>query len=337
MANTLFTTRAYSTVRRELFTKASSAVEKSDSIWICCPFHGESTPSCKVNMVDGGGAPFGWYYCFGCKVSGPWNNLAAKLGLQKFSQEDMKSIDGFASKIGSKFNRIKRNLTEEVNPNNDLASFDDMVERNTPIPVAVDWREIPKQTLLDLGCTRIIDKRSAETFLIIPITINGEAKGLVRARWFASKEKGGLNYFNSKFGIEEKWVQKYGLLGYDRIAKMRAFKKYGILFIVEGPRDAMRLLSLGIPAVSTLGAGSWSGMKQNLIMQLEPNLICSLMDNDKAGRKAGKMLTRAFQRKGRFHCFNLPHVKKIGRKLDPMSLPEADLQKLWNEARKLAK
>lgn len=335
MANTLFTTRAYSTVRRELLSKAHSAIEKADSIWVCCPFHGESTPSLKVNTSEGG-APFGWFYCFGCRRTGPWNELADKLHMQKFDASDLKSIDGFAPQLGRKYARIKKNLIEEVTPQNEISRFDEIVERNTMIPVAVDWRGIAKDTLEFLGCTRVIDTRSGETFLIIPITIDGDPKGLVRARWLPSKEKG-TNYFNSKYGSEEHWAKKYGLIGYDAIKKMKAFKKYGIIFIVEGPRDAMRLIQLGIPTVSILGAGSWTASKRNLLLQLEPNLVCSLMDNDKTGRRSGKSIEKTFYRRGRFHRFVLPKDKDVGYKVDPMTLPEEDLQRIWNEARRLAR
>lgn len=336
MANTLFNTRAYALVRRELFTKGTGAHEKSDSIWFCCPFHGESTPSCKVNTVEGGQTPFGWFYCFGCRTTGPWNQLAEKMNMKKFDREDLKAIDGFAPNIGYRYKRIKSALTEEVEHKNDLSQFDDMIQRNRLIDVAVDWRGISKQTLLDLNCKRLIDRRDGTTHLIIPIYLNGDVKGVVRARWIPSKDKKVPNYLNAE-NAEKHWAKQYGLLGYDRVKKLKAFKKYGIVFLVEGPRDAMRLLQLGIPALSLLGSTSWSNVKRNCILELEPNLVCSLMDNDKAGRKAGKRLTAAFERRVRFHCFNLPKDKDIGKKLDPMILPESELQTIWNEAKRLAK
>jgi 5S rRNA maturation endonuclease (ribonuclease M5) len=258
------------------------------------------------------------------------------MGMRKFDKSDLKAIDGFASDLGKKYHRIKRHLTEEVTADNDLSRFDEMIEKNHLLPVATDWREISIETLKKLQCQRVIDTRSGETHLVIPIPIDGETKGLVRARWFASKEKGVRNYVNSKHG-EKNWASKYGLIGYDLIRSMPAFKKYGILFIVEGPRDAMRLIELGIPTLSLLGANLWTAYKRDLIIALAPDLIVSLMDNDKPGRKAGKRLTASFNRRANFHCHELPKEKKIGKKLDPMTMTEPHLQKVWNEARRLVK
>jgi hypothetical protein len=142
MANTLFVTKAYSIVRGELFRKIPGRVtEKSDSIWICCPFHGESTPSCKVNLVESERASFGFFYCFGCQEKGPWNKLADKMGLKKFNDADVKAINGFAPNLGTKYSRIRQSMMDESD-NGDWSRFDVVIERNKGklTDLAIDWR-----------------------------------------------------------------------------------------------------------------------------------------------------------------------------------------------------
>lgn len=260
----------------------------SDSIWFCCPFHGESTASCKVNTVSDSKSVFGWYYCFGCRATGPWNKLALKMGLQKFDPSDVNAIDGFTPKLGSKFNKIKNSLLGSNQSDEDWAQFDELIERNRLFDISIDWREIKKDTLVKMGCRRLIDKRNGDSYLIIPVSVNGVVQGLVRARWIP--EEGKLNYINSSVGVTSRWASRGGLLGFDYAISLPAFKKYRIIFIVEGPRDAMRLLELGIPAVSIIGSKNWSKAKKELLLTCEPDLVCSLFDNDDAGRQAGRQV-----------------------------------------------
>ena len=333
MSGTLFNSRAYNVIRREIFSKMYRAEEKGQSIWFCCPFHDERTPSAKVNVGDAG-APFGWFYCFSCgaEKSMSWNKLASAKGLEKIAGSDVNAIDSISPNMGSKLKLIKSHMLDEVIAD-DWSTFDDVLSRNLLLPLATDWRGIPQKLLEDLGCKRIIDSRKGETFLVIPVSVDGQVRGLIRARF--NKKKGTLGYITSD--KPAKWIREYGLLGYDYVKTMPLWKKYRIVFLVEGPRDAMRLLNEGIPALAILGSQSWTKEKLRLVQRLKPRLVASLFDNDDAGRKAGRNVKNSIGNLLLHKRFKIPHKDDIGEELDPFNLPLPILKKVWQEAKQLVR
>ena len=76
-------------IKTILMQKAQRPQVKDKSVFICCPFHGESTPSCAVTVFSDKYLP-GTFHCFGCGKSGGWNTLAEKLGL-KFRIDNIES------------------------------------------------------------------------------------------------------------------------------------------------------------------------------------------------------------------------------------------------------
>jgi hypothetical protein len=68
-------------IKAILMQKAGRPQVKDKSVFICCPFHGEKTPSCAVTVFSDRYLP-GSFHCFGCGEKGSWNKLAEKLGLK---------------------------------------------------------------------------------------------------------------------------------------------------------------------------------------------------------------------------------------------------------------
>jgi len=58
---------------------------------------------------------------------------------------------------------------------------------------------------------------------------------------------------------------------------------YNFVVLVEGPRDALRLLMQGIPAVAVLGAKNFSDKKLFILMAMGISNVYTLGDNDEGG------------------------------------------------------
>lgn len=71
-----------------------------------------------------------------------------------------------------------------------------------------------------------------------------------------------------------------------------------MLFVCEGPRDALRLLYYGIPAVAVLGAKVWSKTKRDLVIASGAELFVLWLDNDKAGISATNRLRKSIGEMG---------------------------------------
>src|SRR5690606_7832235 len=88
--------------------------------------------------------------------------------------------------------------------------------------------------------------------LWLPVKVNNQTKGYIKAR--LKKQEGMTSYINAP----GKWSLTYGLFPYDYAVDVMAQLDLSTMALVEGPRDALRLLSEGIPACAMLGTQSWS-------------------------------------------------------------------------------
>jgi 5S rRNA maturation endonuclease (ribonuclease M5) len=137
------------------------------------------------------------------------------------------------------------------------------------------WRGIKASTLRSCGVSLSFDIRSRRTVLILPVFIHEEFKGLVKA--FEVKNKWEKNSYLTSRGD---WVKDYGLFPFDPIVEWT--KRLGYVVLVEGSRDALRLIQEGIPAMAILGAENWSASKLGLIRMLRVKIVVC-MDGDVAG------------------------------------------------------
>ena len=119
------------------------------------------------------------------------------------------------------------------------------------------------------------------------------------------------------------------MLGFDEALATKAFRKKGNLFLVEGPRDALRLLQHGIPAIAILGANNWSKYRIELLQEAEPEKIFILFDNDKPGIVAARKIHSSIKMFMPTKILKLPSMEKNGGiKLDPANMPIEIVKKL---------
>lgn len=243
-----------------------SGVKKQvgDSTFVSCPFHSERTPSFRIFHSASSLSP-GYGRCYGCGQKATWDVLAPKLGLRPYKWS--KPTQQFARPVVKPVESV---LPEEVD-------FD-----FKPLPKNKIWREIETNLLIDIGCKKI--RQYDEPFIYMPVIVRGDERGYIRARMRKKKDK--PSYLN-KAG---KWSERYGLFPYDYAVKLSRDQGLNVLVLVEGPRDALRLLSFGIPAIAILGTQSWSKRKAHLLELSGVEYIVLCFDGDDAGLGAENLV-----------------------------------------------
>lgn len=305
----------------EIISQALQSVRgehRGDSYWICCPFHDENTPSLSINLDSTKSVPVGYFYCFGCPEGrGPWNKLAEKLHLPL-----LKDWQNFKENAGQQLKVKLKNasLTETDRLMGEIKS-------NVAIPWPADkeWRGYKGKLITRLGGQMYNDPRKDELMLAFPIYINGKLRGGVRA--LLKKIDKRASYLTT----EGKWVKIHGLFGYD-VAKS-LIKKRGLkrIVLVEGPRDALRLLSQGIPACAILGTKNFSRRKALYLISLGVEEILIMPDNDRAGREMRDLVKAEVGDLCKTRYLALPRDKdKEGKliKLDPDNAPKSIIREV---------
>lgn len=281
---------------------------------MCCPFHVDHTPSCGVYLRRDGRRPLGSFNCLGCGEHGGWNKFAEKTNLptikewnnkEKFVGEGL-SKEAEEKMLGSDYLTVKRVLRVM------------RCEEAQPWPEQIPWRGFKGDLLNLVGGLIINDYYNDSVAALFPISISGKIRGAVKAV-YEKKTKEQLGYVT----MSGEWVNSYGLFPFEFTRRM--IKKFGFNFVVlvEGPRDALRLIKLGIPAIAVLGANTIGKTKALFIASLGVHMCYVMPDNDAAGTKLWTNLKEALgKRKQNVRRLKLPREKdENGKviKMDPFS------------------
>lgn len=227
---------------------------------ILCPFHSERTPSGVVYHNPADKDP-GSYWCFGCGKHARWNELAEVLGLQKFEWSKPSARTPF-----------------DMTPLIDGEGTDDFTL--SELPDGKKWRGFPTAFLKLVGCK--LATRYGRRFIYLPVIVGEERRGYLLARM--QKEDGAPSYLNSKGS----WSRDYGLFPYHYVAALNP----RVVVLVEGSRDALRLLHAGIPALAILGTQAWSDKKTRTLELLGAHTVVLCFDGDCAGLAAVDKVAR---------------------------------------------
>lgn len=277
-------------VRDQLGQYAGAKKDGPDSTFIICPFHSEKTPSGRVFHGETTKAP-GWFRCYGCGASKSWNTVAPMIGLKPFKRE--KPVVEHAN-----FNLLPGTETPE-----DVA--EEMVF--SKVPKNKVWREIPTNLLIALGAkicrVRHPDHGLLKPKLWLPVYVKGDLKGYIKARM--RKHPDYPSYINARGG----WSKTHGLFPYDYAIELAATVGSKAIVLVEGQRDALRLLNMGIPAVCILGTQSWSATKAKLLELGDVEHVILLLDGDCAGIEATQMLKPKLEEMFRVTTLKLWRIK----------------------------
>lgn len=312
--------RAHEIVRREVDRIPGYKKYVSNHVHILCPFHDERTPSCAVHIGVDSLVPIGWYNCFGCGQSGPWNQIAEKLGLEKIQKQDQRQDRVRSHNFDSLRGELLEVKTEEETLQKYIDEFN--AGMSFEIPNSFVWRGVKGTLLRKLGAKQIIDTHTNDLTVLLPVSVNGTIVGAIKAR--SKKEKGKTSYITSSGS----WVKKNGLFPFDYTLKVLRKKKLNTLVLVEGPRDALRLLKMGVPAIAILGANSWTKEKTNMVLSVVDNVIIA-MDSDSAGVNATNKIRSSFKQYIKPKIVRTKDIaKKLGvSKLDPGNMPKKEIVK----------
>lgn len=311
-------------VLRELSTYSGLIKRGPDASFVVCPFHSERTASGRI-FHNGTSRNPGYFKCYGCGKTAKWDEVAPHLGLKPVKWA--KPEEQFATPI--------RKRHDEKTEDREI--------RLSDLPRNKVWRSIPTNFLIKIGCRRgrfyyPDNAYEGEVWIYMPVIINGEVRGYSRGRLRKDPEK--PSYINSPGN----WSRDYGLFPYDYTKKRARKLRYVVL--VEGQRDAIRLLMDGIPALAIMGTQSWSNRKSRMIELLDLDFVILMMDGDDAGIKAIELIQPQLENLVTTEVFSLtgkdspywPFRKKAepskaakaaGVELwDPMNLPNGKLTEL---------
>jgi len=300
--------------------------QKSAGEWrmICCPFHNDKTPSCGVYTRRGGRAPLGWFNCLGCGTKGHWNVLAEKIKAPKIKEWDSKekSVEGA---VLSEADEDKLLGGQTLTVRRVLKIM--QCQEAQPWPDYLPWRGFDGKLIAQVGGMIINDYHNDNVAVLFPVRVAGRVQGAVKAI-YEKKRQGQLSYIT----MPGEWVNSYGLFLFEFAKKLIEKRGFDFVVLVEGPRDALRLLRLGIPAIAVLGANTIGRTKALYISSLNVGTFYVMPDNDNGGSALWSNLKVALGKKK-----IVPKRLKLPReydsngkliKMDPFSAPRAVISNL---------
>lgn len=246
-----------------------------NSTFVSCPFHAENTPSGRIFHSIDSRSP-GFFKCYGCGETAPWNDVAPKLGLKPFSRVAPQE----------EYANMSLMLQDDDAETEDEADSNFVAEemKLKALPRNKVWRGIKTNLLIELGAKVCKVRHPEHGWLVpkiyLPTIINGEVVGYTKARM--KKHADYPSYIHAKGS----WSKVQGLFPFDY--SMALMKELGskTMVIVEGQRDALRLIQDGIPAVCIMGTNSWGPAKAKLLELAGVSKIVIMMDGDDAGIQA---------------------------------------------------
>lgn len=301
--------------------------QKSAGDWkmIQCPFpdHQDNGPSCGVYMVRGGRAPLGFFNCLGCGKKGHWNKLAEVAHLDTIKEWD--NGEKYVSDAITAADEDKLLGSDTLTVRRVLKIM--KCEEAQPWPENIPWRGFKGEMIRLVGGMIINDYYNDSVAALFPIKIAGAVRGAVKAV-YEKKTKEQLGYIT----MSGEWVNSYGLFPFEFTKRMIDRFHYNFVILVEGPRDALRLLKLGIPAIAVLGANTIGKTKALYISSLGVDMYYVMPDNDRGGTALWNNLREALgKKKVETKRLKLPREKdKDGKviKMDPFNAPREVISNL---------
>lgn len=307
--------------------QAQGKVRKQGNLFfICCPFHNERTPSCRITTDQQSRFELGSFKCYGCGEHGDWNKLSAAVGLAPLNADH--NVFSTAFEYDKEF-YAKLTAADKYKS---IASVlaDLSLNEPTPLPEEGVWRTLPYEFLTSLDACFVKSKEYDTRYLFLPCTIKGKVVGGIRAAMTGSTA--GIKYKNAPGS----WSRSKGLYPYDRCAElMDKFQEahgFRALVLVEGARDSLCLSIESFPTLGMLGTQSWCSAKLDNILDLDPDIIMMAMDGDSAGDDATAAITPQIRKFVPVVQANLTKAAQWLNKpnIDPGNAPENVLNRMWN-------
>lgn len=291
----------------------------SGSIMICCPFHGDTAPSLGISIDVNSKIPVGYYNCFGCPAKGHWNTLADKLGLAH--------IKSWNKSTGHTTQVVTPDLDDELLGDAGLTLSSLFSKMGCPEAMpwveSLEWRGFPGSLIKAVGGHITNDDRNDSIAVLFPIHMAGRLRGGVKAI-YQRKSKSVSAYYTMKGS----WVVRYGLFPFSYTKRLLEVRKFNFVVLVEGPRDALRLLLNGIPALAILGSKNMSKSKAMFLESLGVDTYYALTDCDKGGDTMWERCKQYLKDTGKLRRMKLPEDKVNGEAMDPGNAPVSVMKRI---------
>lgn len=299
----------------------------SGSTFVSCPFHSEKTPSGRIFHSESTLNP-GYFKCYGCGHAAPWDEVAPRLHLQPYTKGPPKEERASPLMLLAKKQKA---LQISKGYREDKFKF-------WKLPKDKTWRTIPTNLLIELGgkmCLKWSDdyqRWGSTKYIYMPVMVQGKQKGFFRARL---KKDADLPSYYLAATDGDNWSRRYGLWPYDFAIDLMEQLGSSTMVLVEGQRDALRLLLQGIPAMCIFGTQSWSDNKCKLLELGGVETVVMFMDGDFAGisatEKIAPSLTRMFSTKIiKLWAIKGSPYRRVANKDDPAKAAKRLKLKCWD-------
>jgi hypothetical protein len=307
--------------RRELAKVPGRKIISGNRIFIPCPFHNETQPSGSIWIGVTKPGLQGKFKCWGCGKKADWNELAEKLHLTKMNGSRV-----LPDVVG---NVDLKEVRDSILPKQmkDKRQAEDEKESLDMFPLQERWRGFTIDFLTDvIGAKLAYSDKTGYFYVWLPVMVRGKLVGYIKAQKTKDPNKKLPSYLNKPGD----WVFKKGLFPFDPAVKLMRDKGLSTMVLVEGPRDAMRLVRAGIPAVAIMGTQNWTDQKRHLLESVGVQTFLLCMDGDRAGKMAAKKMLPMIKPYATTKVFRLWRVAEdLGLdKVDPCSAPVSVIRKL---------
>jgi hypothetical protein len=248
--------------------------------WLRCIFHSkgrERTASLRINLDTSTQYKIGSYVCFACNEHGSYDDLRKTFKLKRYKK---RGNDDFQREINDE---IRQSILGKTS--SELNKLAVQIQFAPHWPKKQRWRSINGQLLSALDARAIINKFGSPR-MYLPVM---QDRAIVGGITCSYSDKVKLKYVYEKGD----WIRNT-LFPFDYVRKRaKQLKRRGkklVIFLVEGPRDALNLLQHGLLALAILGGTTvYRNIKMDLLMSLEPDLVCLAFDPDKIGQQVTKL------------------------------------------------
>jgi hypothetical protein len=313
-------------IKQQLASYGGEKKEYGTRLMLRCPYHNDGTPSGSLSLSP---TYAGSFRCFACGAKANWDDLAPRLNLLPFKRGEPK--EEFASNLmaaGLEHLEHLENIEQKKRYREDKFRFWDL-------PKNKKWRSIPTNLLIELDgklCVKWSDdyqRWSSSKFIYLPVMINGEQEGFFRAR--LKKEEDQPSYLNAA----GKWSFTHGLFPFDHSLNLMRDLGSSTIVLVEGQRDALRLIAYGIPAMCIFGTQSVGRDKVKLLELAGVKRLLIMMDGDEAGINGTQKIKEAAKGMFRLRTIKLWDMqgspyRKFANSENPTKVAKESGAELWD-------
>ncbi len=263
--------------------------------------HDRGGASLNINIETG------QVYCFGCKLSGHWNNTLAK------ATEGVLHFDDPTG--GDRLRNTLRRLSSSI---------------STPLPItAKPWGEkpyiranghtFPPEFLAWAEAHKWLETGYLLHRITLPVDVQGVRVGYVGRAIGANVSK------DQRYMTSDALPSDTIVYPYDKLSRSSGYNHLsdrGVV-LVEGSWDALWLIYNHVPALSLLGT-TWTPEKRGLVRCIADK-VWLMLDGDTAGQNAAKLIYNDFTENAPgVEVLNIP----LSDEMDPGDLPAEWLAKL---------